>query len=64
MEEIEAIKKIIAGFDPTHANCREQISLLRRQMEESWECGKITTKEWRDLLDQIAKIQAKCHPRS
>ena len=52
---------IILKLDPDAHDCRIRIGDLRRQMDEACDVGKISLAQWRNLLDQVAAIQARCH---
>jgi hypothetical protein len=57
MNEIE---KMLSEIDPQKPDCNQRIALLRRHMEEACECGVISFKEWRQLVDPVAALQARC----
>lgn len=55
MKEIE---KILSEIDPKKPESQQQIALLRQHMDEACATAKITVKEWRTLLDQVATLRA------
>jgi hypothetical protein len=54
------LEKMLVEINPASPGCREQITQLRRHMDEACDSGKITIKEWRALLDRVAVVQSKC----
>lgn len=50
----------ILAIDSTAHDCRLKISELRRKMDEACDHGTITITQWRELLDRVAKLQARC----
>lgn len=55
MKELE---QVLSEIDPKNHEFRQKITLLRQNMDEACATGKITVKEWRTLLDQIAALRA------
>ena len=50
----------VLAIDATAHDCRLKISELRRKMDEACDQGTITITQWRELLDRVAKLQARC----
>lgn len=55
MKELE---EILSKINPKDPEFRQKITLLRREMDEACATSKITVKEWRSLIDQVAALRA------
>ncbi len=52
----------ILQLDPAAKDCRLKILELRRTMDGLCDHGEITIAQWRQLLDRISTVQARCTP--
>lgn len=55
MKELE---EILSKINPKDHDFRQKITLLRQEMDEACATAKITVKEWRSLIDQVAALRA------
>lgn len=56
---IDSLYVLLHKLDFYSPDCRERISLLRAMADSACDKGQISRKEWRNLYEELAKIQEK-----
>lgn len=54
----EQLKSMMVHLDPTALDFRITISKIRHSMDASCDCGVITIRQWRKLLETVSALQS------